>query len=254
MPASLPSRILLARARPIPARVRPTMERAFEDVTLELTVDRPRPTPDPQAVGDVVIDLTGPLPVAITKSPPAPAPGPTRPRSRRVGVLVALIGVAVLAVSVVAALNYRAAWQWRERSRAAELRASRALADAAASRDEATRARHEQRRAQRRRRALAQQLAVSEADAAALEARVIALAGDRAHSEDVGGAVTDPAVADLVRSLQAQADSCVAQVEAARAALVDQTAVAGWEEALTAARATCEQVAADADVLAAPAR
>ncbi|HSJ44348.1 MAG TPA: hypothetical protein VK923_06685 [Euzebyales bacterium] len=203
-----------------------------------------RRAPADDRFGDVVIDLTDPTPTTRTVRPPA--------RGRGWGVwvpVVVLLGVGV-AVGALAVANYSAALQWRERANVAEQRAAQAEAQAAASRRDAQEARRAQRVARQRRSALADQLAVSEADVAALEARLVALASDRAREQDLGGAVggTDPEA--LLRSLGAQVDSCVAQVAAARSGLITDTDVDGWQRALTVAEATCAQAASDIDALA----
>ena len=162
---------------------------------------------------------------------------------------MAALLVLVAAAAGLAAANYSAALQWRERAEAAEQRALQAEDVAVASRREAEEARRARRVASRRRSALADQLAVSEADVVALEARLVALASDRARAEDLGGAVggTDPEA--LLRSLEAQVESCVAQVEAVRSGLVGDADVDAWQRALTAAEATCAQAGSDIDAL-----
>ena len=238
MPAHSPSRIFLARARPV-------RDRLDEATTAELRIPRSaRPVPDDDRFGDVVIDLTGPTPSTRTLRPPSGG------RRRRVWVPLVMLLVLGVAAGGLAAANYRAALQWRERADAAEQRAAQAEAEAAASRREAGEARRARRVARQRRSALADQLAVSEADVAALEARLVALASDRARTQDLGGAAwgTDPEA--LLRSLEAQVDSCVAQVGAVRSGLITDADVDGWQRALTAAEATCAQVATDIDALA----
>jgi hypothetical protein len=155
-----------------------------------------------------------------------------------------------VAAGGLAIANYAAALQWRARSDAAEHRAVQAEAEAATSRREAVEARRVRRVATQRRSALAEQLAVSEADAAALEARIVALASDRAQAEDLGETIGGAAPAAVLRALESQVDSCVAQVEAVRSGLRDEADVDGWQRALTAAEATCAQAASDVDALA----
>jgi hypothetical protein len=162
---------------------------------------------------------------------------------------LAVLLVLTVTAGGLAAANYVAALQWRERADAAEQRALRAEEVAAASRREAEEARQARRVASQRRRALADQLAVSEADVVALEARLVALASDRARAEDLGGAVGDSDPEAIVRALEAQVDSCVAQVEAVRSGLAADADVDGWQRALTAAEVTCAQAASDIDAL-----
>lgn len=238
MPARSPSRIFLARARPV-------RDRLDETTAAELRAPpSTRAAPDDDPLGDVLIDLTGPTPSwSRTRRPPTGGP---RWRAR---LPLAALLVLVAAAAGLAAANYSAALQWRERAEAAEQRARQAEGVAVASRREAEEARRARRVASRRRSALADQLAVSEADVVALEARLVALASDRARAEDLGGAVggTDPEA--LLRSLRAQVDSCVAQVEVVRSGLVGDADVDAWQGALTAAEATCAQAASDIDAL-----
>lgn len=238
MPARSPSRIFLARARPV-------RDRLDERTPAELKVPpSSRSSPDDDPFGDVVIDLTGPTPSwSRTRRPPSGGP------RRRVWLPLAVLLVLAFAAGGLAAANYYAALQWRERADAAGQRALQAEELAAASRREAEEARRARRVARQRRSALADQLAVSEADVVALEARLVALASDRARAEDLGGAVggTDPEA--LLRSLEAQVDSCVAQVEAVRSGLVADADIDGWQRVLTAAEATCAQAASDIDAL-----
>jgi len=231
------SRIFLARARPV-------RDRLDEATTAELRAPRStRRAPADDQFGDVVIDLTGPTPTTRALRPPA---------GSRWRVWVPMTVLLVLGVSLggLAAANYSAALRWRERADVAEERAAHAAAEAAASRHDAQEARRAQRVARQRRSALADQLAVSEADVAALEARLVALASDRARTQDLGGALggTDPET--LLPALEAQVDSCVAQVAAVRSGLIADADVDGWQRALTAAEATCAQVASDIDALA----
>lgn len=176
-------------------------------------------------------------------------PGRTGASLRHRWPTVALVVLALVA-SMVAVVNYWAAVGWRDRAISAERQSARATADADDARQAAATARRDTNAARRRRRALAGQLALSEADVAALEARLIARASDRARAEDLGRTARPASPDALTRSLRAQIDSCVAQVDAARAGLSDGTDIAAWQRALTAARASCEQIAADVDVLA----
>jgi len=239
VPPHSSSRIFLARARP-------ARDRLDEVTTAELRGPRPstREAPRDDGFGDVVIDLTGPTPSTRIEHPL-----PQVPRWRFWAPVAVLVVVSV-AVAGLAIANYMAALQWRARSDAAEQRAVQAEADAATSRREAVEARRARRVATQRRSALANQLAVSEADVAALEARIVALASDRARAEDLGATVGGTAPDAVLRSLEAQVDSCVAQVEAVRSGLRDEAALDGWQRALTAAEATCAQAASDVDALA----
>ncbi|HEX6257460.1 MAG TPA: hypothetical protein VFZ70_16745 [Euzebyales bacterium] len=177
------------------------------------------------------------------------------PRRRRGDAVIAAATAAALIIAVgVAVANGSTALAWRDRALTAEQSAARAVAAANVSRQNEQDARRQQRIDRGLRRAIASQLAASEADAAALEARVIALAGDRARDEDVGRAAGTTAPVDRVRTLQAQVDNCVAQVDAARVAVAADAEADDWQAALTAAQATCEQVAADVDALADGAR
>lgn len=162
---------------------------------------------------------------------------------------------AVGAVAVVAVLlafgNFVIGLQWRSTALAAQDRAVRAAADVAANQQAVVLARAARDVAELRREAMAKQLAVSEADVAALEARVAALASDKARVEDYSGAVTPVASDAQIRSLQTQVDSCVAQVAALRTVLqVEDPASSALREVASAAQASCEQVQADASVLA----
>jgi hypothetical protein len=168
---------------------------------------------------------------------------------RGTAVLALVLVTALLVATGTAVVNRGRAVAWRDRALAAEQSAARAVAAADASRERERRAREQQRIDQRRRRAIADQLAASEADAAALEARVIALAGDRSRDEDIGRAADMTAPVDSVRTLQAQVDNCVAQVDAARSAVAVDADVDDWQAALTAAEVTCQQVASDLDNL-----
>lgn len=238
MPPHSSSRIFLARARP-------ARDRLDEATTAAPRLPRsPRQVPRGDAFGDVVIDLTGPTPSTRIVRPPQ-----RRARWRVWAPVVVLVVVAVAAAGLAIA-NYTAALQWRERADIAEQRAAQAEAEAVASRRAEAEARRARRVARQRRSALADQLAVSEADVAALEARIVALASDRARAEDLGGAVGGTDTDALLHSLEAQVDSCVAQVEAVRSGLRNDADLDGWQRALTAAEATCAQAASDIDALA----
>ena len=238
MPPHSSSRTFLARARP-------ARDRLDEVTTAEPRAPRPpREVPRDDRFGDVVIDLTGPTPSTRVERP---LPRDTR---WRLWAPVAVLVLVSVAAGGLAIANYAAALQWRARSDAAEQRAVQAEAEAATSRREAVEARRARRVATQRRSALAEQLAVSEADAAALEARIVALASDRAQAEDLGETIGGAAPAAVLRSLESQVDSCVAQVEAVRSGLRDEADVDGWQRALTAAEATCAQAASDVDALA----
>jgi uncharacterized protein involved in exopolysaccharide biosynthesis len=98
---------------------------------------------------------------------------------------------------------------------------------------------------------MGKQLAVSEADVAALEARVTALANERAQAEDYGNYTVVGSRARM-RSLRTQVDSCVAQIAALRTSLlVEDPRATALQEMASAAEATCEQIGADVAVLAA---
>lgn len=231
MPAESPSRVFLARAR---SGVDAPEERAAAAGV------EPRTVEDAQVpAGDTVIDLTGPTPVVRT--------GIARPRWS--WVLVGLAVVALAIAATVAVRNYSAAIAWRDRTVAAERRATQAEEDAEQQRRVAGQERERRRVAMQRRRAITEQLAVSESDAAALEARVLMLASDTARAQDLGAASTAVPSAAQVRALQAQVDSCIAQIEAARVGLISGSDVTSWQRALTAAQASCEQVGSDADAL-----
>jgi hypothetical protein len=192
--------------------------------------------------GEVVIDLTG-----TAYAPSAATLRTLTPRQRRTGMLGAVAAVAV----VLAITNFAIGMQWRSVALDAQDRAVRATADVAAKQQAVIVAREARDVAELRREAMARQLAVSEADVAALEARVAALASDKARAEDYG-AVTRVASNVRVRTLQKQLDSCIAQIAALRAALrVNAPESAVLDETANAAQAACEQVGADAAVLAA---
>jgi hypothetical protein len=192
---------------------------------------------------DIVIDLTG--------GAPEPDTGPLRSLTgpqRRIGITLA--GVAVIAV-VLAIANFAVGMQWRSVALAAQDRAARAAADVAAEQQAVIVAREARDVAELRREAMARQLAVSEADVVALEARVAALASNKARAEDYG-AVTRVSSDTRLRALQAQLDTCVAQIAALRTALrVDDPASTALDESAGAAQASCEQAGADAAILAA---
>jgi hypothetical protein len=164
-------------------------------------------------------------------------------------VIAVVVAAAVLVAVGFALVNRGRALAWRDRALIAEQSAARAVAAAQDSRRREQRVREQQRIDRQRRRAIAGQLAASEADAAALEARVIALAGERARGEDVGGTAEATPSVDRVKALQAQVDNCVAQVDAARRAVAADADGDDWQAALTAAGATCQQVASDVDTL-----
>lgn len=219
-------------------------DRLDETTTVELKVPPSTHTAFDDQVGDIVIDLTDQAPLSTTR----------RRASGRspwgIGVTPAVLLVLAVAAGALAAANYSAALQWRAHAQAAELRAVQAEEAAAASRREAEEARRQRRVASQRRSALADQLAVSEADVVALEARLVALASDRASEQDLGGGVGGSDSDALLRSLEAQVNSCLAQVRAVRSGLTADADVGGWHRALNAAEASCAQVAADIDALA----
>lgn len=235
MPAESPSRVFLARAR-----ARPSGD-ASQDPPAAANA-APRTVEDGQVpAGDTVVDLTGPTPTVRT--------GSTHDRPRRSWVLMALAMVALAVSTTVAVRNYSAAIAWRDRALAAEQRVTRAEEQADQQRRLAARERQRRRVAVQRRRAIAEQLTVSESDAAALEARVLTLASDTARAQDYGAASTAVPSKAQVRALQAQVDSCVAQIESARIGLISGSDATSWQRTLTAAQAGCEQVGSDADAL-----
>lgn len=211
-------------------------------VTPQSAVGAPAPV-DADDRSDIVIDLRDTV--------FAPGGGTLRgltPQQRRMGLVLG--AVAVVAV-MLAVTNFAIGMQWRSVALAAQDRAVRATADVAAKQQAVVIAREARDVAELRREAMARQLAVSEADVAALEARVAVLANDKARAEDYG-AVTPAASNARIRTMQRQLDSCIAQIAALRAALrVDAPASAVLDETAGAAQAACEQVGADAAVLAA---
>jgi hypothetical protein len=165
---------------------------------------------------------------------------------------IALALVAAVA-SVLAIVNFAVGMQWRSLALDAQDRAAQAAADAAAKQQAVTAANDARDTAEMRREVMAKQLAVSEADVAALEARVSTLANEKARAEDYSGSAITRADSDArIRSLRAQLNSCVAQVSALRTSLLvdDPTSVA-VDETASAAEASCEQAGADVAVLAA---
>jgi hypothetical protein len=204
----------------------------------------PLPGADYDDANDIVIDLTG--------ATPATSIGTSLELTVRHRRMWFALGAVAVAAVVLAAGNFAIGMRWRSAALAAQDRAVRATADVAAKQEAVVLARAARDVAELRREAMAKQLAVSEADVAALEARVAALASDKARVEDYSGAITPVASDAQIRSLQAQADSCVAQVAALRTVLqVDEPASPGLREVASAAQASCEQVRADAEVLAA---
>ncbi len=238
MPVHSPSRIILAHAGQRRALLTPARNDAF-------SVDAPAPargTLSP-GLGEVVIDLTGTSPARRDV-----------PSSRRLRPWVLLLVVAAVVAVGLAAANYSAAMRWRTRAMTAERRAAQASADAAAERGVALEALRARDVARQRRRAMAQQLTVSEADVVALEARVSTLASDRARAQDLGLDLASVPASMHLQALRAQAASCIAQVEAARKGLTANADVGSWQAALTAAEASCGQIAADVDTLASTTR
>lgn len=190
------------------------------------------------AGGHVVVDLTD-----------RPPKGGTVPVARPARRWLLVLAVLAVGAASLAAVNYQAAIRWRARTVAAEQRAAQSGAEAAAQRSAAASAEEKAAAARQGRRAIAEQLAVSEADVAALEARIVTLAGERAQAQDRGVGVVTASADAQVRALQTQVDSCTAQIAAARVALTGDGDVTEWQRALTAAEATCEQVASDVDAL-----
>lgn len=102
---------------------------------------------------------------------------------------------------------------------------------------------------------LTRRLVASEADVAALETRLAALANQRAHAEDAGVYTAQRDVAPHVRVVAAQLDSCVAQVAAVRVLLTGGARVSTADQVSVAAAQTgCEQARADLSRLAAEIR
>ena len=198
----------------------------------------PLPGADYDDANDIVIDLTG------------ATPGTSLVRAMRHRSMWFALGAGAVAAVMLAVGNFAIGMRWRSAALAAQDRAVRATADVAAKQEAVVLARAARDVAELRREAMAKQLAVSEADVAALEARVAALASDKARVEDYSGAITPVHSDAQIRSLQAQADSCVAQVAALRTVLqVDEPESTGLREVARAAQASCEQVRADAEVL-----
>lgn len=243
-----PSRILLAtpgagRAAPSPAQppdsapdgadgVASTTPR--DEVAAVAVLDAPA-----AEASHVVIDITD---RPITVSVPAPA------RMRRVWIA---LGVLIVLTVALAVTNYVNGMQWRSQALAAQSRAARAAADVAAEQDAVVEAQAARDAAELRREAMARQLAVSEADVAALEARVSKLANDKAQAEDKGDDAAPVTSEAQIRSLRTQLDSCVAQVAALRAAMLvgDGSSIA-LDDAARAAQASCDQAGADVAELA----
>jgi hypothetical protein len=196
---------------------------------------------EPAGGDHLVIDLTGATPTGRLLRP-------VFDRRR----WIALAMVAAVA-SVLAIVNFAVGMQWRSLALDAQDRAAQATADAAAKQQAVIAAHDARDTAEMRREVMAKQLAVSEADVAALEARVSALANEKARAEDYSGPAITRAGSDArIRSVRAQLDSCVAQVSALRTSLLvdDPTSVA-LDETASAAEASCEQAGADVAVLAA---
>ena len=239
MPAKLPSRVLLARASSDLhgadlAGARPPAPDAGVDAPGLAGADTGR--------GEVVIDLTGSAPRV---RPAAPAATAHAARSRDLWRMM-LAAVALLTM-VLAIANYATGMRWRAQALAAQDRAARAADDAATQQEAVVLAQRERNRAELRREAIAKQLTVSEADVAALEARVEALASDKARGEDYGEYQELSDSSAVLRALEAQLDSCVAQVDALRVGLRDPAADATiWRGAANAAHVACEQASADA--------
>jgi hypothetical protein len=206
----------------------------------------------PASMPDIVIDLTGAAPgggVALSDRRDVTADGVVD-ISRHRRMLVALGAVAMLAAAL-AGTNFVVGMQWRSQALADQDRAVRAAAAAAAQQRAVVEANADRNAADLRRQAMAGHLAVSEADVAALEARLLALANDRAQAEDHGdyaAVIRSPA---RMRTLRAQVDSCLAQVAALRTSLlIEDLRAPALQEKAVAAEATCEQIGADVAVLA----
>lgn len=227
--------------------------------------------PDGQSSPDTVITLPDPMRTTSTPAPDIVIDLTGAPASRRVSTdhdgstdrgggaevsryrpMLVVLATAAVVFGVLAATNFAIGMQWRSQALAERDRAARAAADAAAQQHAVVQARADRDAADLRRDAMAQQLAVSETDVAALEARLSALANDRARAEDYGDYADLTDSPARLRTLRAQVDSCVAQVAALRTALVvgDLRATA-LQRMASAAEATCEQIGADVAVLAA---
>lgn len=275
MPEPSPPRILLAR----PSGSTPVVQAATTEVpdaprpqlqVVDGSGDRPQPdaviTVGDAPVGamrtasapapDIVIDLTG-VPPALSVTAdhghsstddgqPSADHGVEVFRYRR---MLLVLGTAAVVAGVLAVTNFAIGMQWRSQALADQERAARAAADAAAQQQAVITAHADRDAADLRRVAMARQLAVSETDVAALEARVSALASDRAQAEDYGNYAPIDSRA-RVRTLRAQIDSCVAQVAALRTSLeVGDVGGPALHGLASAAEATCEQIGADAAVL-----
>jgi hypothetical protein len=191
---------------------------------------------------DLIIDLTGSTLQVESSADSKSGPGGRGRDVRWVGVSV----IATLAV-VLAVANYVTGMRWREQALAAQEQAARAAADAATQQEAVLVASNERATAELRREAMAKQLAVSEADVAALEARVEALASDKARDEDRGRYEELSDSGATLHALQAQLDSCVVQVDALRVGLRAADGNAStWRAAANAAHVTCAQASADA--------
>jgi hypothetical protein len=199
---------------------------------------------------DIVIDLTATPSQrgVVHRAAARPARDVAGARHRRL--LVVLATVAAL-TGVLAVTNFAIGMQWRSQALADQDRAVRAAAEAAARQQAVTQANAERDAAELRSSAMGRQLVVSEADVAALEARVTALANERAQAEDYGNYTAVGSRAQM-RSLRTQVDSCVAQIAALRTSLlVEDPRATALQEMASAAEATCEQIGADVAVLAA---
>jgi hypothetical protein len=191
---------------------------------------------------EVVIDLTG------GRAPRVPV-GVEAVGRRRVTIVLALVAAAGI---VVAIANFVTGMQWRSEAQAAMDRAANAAAEVAAKQDAVIAANQARDRAELARDAMAAQLAVSEADVKGLEARVAALANEKARAEDFGDYSAHVAADAQLRTAQAQLDSCVAQVAALRAGmLVKDPASRALQRSANAAESSCAQVGADIAALAA---
>lgn len=201
---------------------------------------------------DIVIDLTG----AASDDAASPSgrrdvtAGGVVDISRHRRMLVVLGVVAVLAAAL-AVTNFVVGMQWRSQAVADQDRAVRAAVAAAAQQQAVVQANADRNAADLRRQAMAGHLAVSEADVAALEARLLALANDRAQAEDHGEYAPVISSRARMRTLRAQVDSCLAQVAALRTSLsIEDLRAPALQEMAVAAEATCEQIGADVAVLA----
>jgi hypothetical protein len=240
-PEHSPSRILLASPT---ARQHRNPDRTASKLTGDAGPDGAMPGADTEGRADgpdAVIDLTS----GVQRDPA----GVEARRQRHATIVLAV----VTAVSIAAAIgNFVTGMEWRSEALAAQDRATRAAAEVAARQEAVLAANQARDAAELERDAMAKQLAVSEADVKGLEARVAALADEKARAEDFGDYSAHVAADAQLRTAQAQVDSCVAQVAALRTAiLVKDPASKAVQRSARAAESSCAQVGADIAALAA---